>query len=390
MTMMSSLNRWSFLIVAAGTGSRIGGIPKQFRVLGDRPVWKWSANTAEQLWNDGKVAELVLVVPEREWDGVVSSHGMKMPTRVVVGGNTRAESVLNGLRSCEGSHVLVHDGSRPFISNELCLRVISEADEHGSAIPVLPSHDSLELKLDGVIQCIDRINFLRVQTPQAFDRIKLITAIEDYGTHGTDEAAAWEGARNKLHHVEGEERNFKITSPYDWVVAQSLVGIKKETRTGHGYDVHRLVSGGKLVLAGVEIADSEMGLLGHSDADIVTHTVMDAILGAAGEPDIGTLFPADDERWSGADSTKMLEMVVERVRNKGWKIVWVDVSLVAQEPKLGQIIPAFIDSLQPYLLEVNGKTNFNMKVKSGEKSGSVGRGECMTCHGVATLSRYGV
>lgn len=145
-----------------------------------------------------------------------------------------------------------------------------------------------------------------------------------------------------------------------------------------------------MVLAGVEIADSEMGLLGHSDADIVTHTVMDAILGAAGEPDIGTLFPADDERWSGADSTKMLEMVVERVRNKGWKIVWVDVSLVAQEPKLGQIIPAFIDSLQPYLLEVNGKTNFNMKVKSGEKSGSVGRGECMTCHGVATLSRYGV
>lgn len=389
---MTDMSRpvWSFLIVAAGAGSRIGGVPKQFRLLGDSPVWKWSANTAEQLWLEGTLAELVLVVPERDRQEVCRSHGMKMPVKVVAGGKTRTESVLNGLKTCAGSHVLVHDGARPFITRELCLRVIKEAEKYGSAIPVLPTSDSLEIKADGDIQCIDRINFFRVQTPQAFDKNKLIAAIEAYGTHGTDEAAAWEAARNKLCHAEGDERNFKITSPHDWVVAQSLVGIKKEIRTGHGYDVHRLAPGRKLVLAGVELPQAPEGLLGHSDADIIIHTIMDAILGAAGEPDIGTLFPAESAEFSGADSRKLLEAIVARVRNRGWKIEWVDISLIAQKPKLGNLIPAFIDNLRPYLQEKNGKLNINLKIKSGEECGSAGRGECMICHGVATLSRYGV
>lgn len=381
---------WSFLIVAAGSGSRIGGIPKQFRLLGGRPVWKWSADTAEALWCEGVISELVLVVPEREWGEVCAGHGMKMPTKVAVGGETRAGSVLNGLKICTGHNVLVHDGARPFITGELCRRVIDEAEKFGNAIPVLPTNDSLERVSDGDIQCIDRINFFRVQTPQAFERDKLISAVEGFGLRASDEAAAWEAARNKLHHAEGDEMNFKITSPYDWVVAQSLVGIRKETRTGHGYDIHPLVAGRKLILAGVEISGAELGLQGNSDADIVAHTVMDAILGAAGEPDVGTLFPASDPQWKDAVSTKLLEIVVERVRNKGWKIEWVDVSLSAQRPRLGHLIPGFISSLLPYLQEEKGKVNFNMKVKYAEECGSVGRGECMTCQGVATLSRYGV
>lgn len=389
---MASMEKrsWSFLIVAAGTGSRIGGMPKQFRLLGDRPVWKWSANTAETLWREGEISELVLVVPERDLEEVSVTHGMVMPTVVVAGGTARAESALSGLRACTGSHVLIHDGARPFITVELCLRIMREAEEYGCAIPVLPANDSLEIKNDGDILCIDRINFFRVQTPQAFDRAKLTEAIEDYGTQGTDEAVAWEAARNKLHHAEGEDMNFKITSPYDWVVAQALVGVNKETRTGYGYDVHRFIPGRRLVLAGVEVPCADGGLLGHSDADIVIHAVMDAILGAAGEPDIGTLFPADSAQWKDADSTKLLQLVIARIRSKGWKIEWVDVSLTAQRPRLAPMIPGFIANLLPYLQEKNGKVNFNMKVKSGEECGSVGRGECMICHGVATLSRYGV
>lgn len=383
-------NIWSFIIVAAGAGSRLGGIPKQFRLLGDRPVWKWSARIAEQLWSDEVIAELVLVVPERDLEEVRAAHGMKMPTKVAGGGGTRAESVLNGLMKCSGSHVLVHDGVRPFITPDLCRLVIDEAEEYGSAIPVLPTNESMEMKTDGEIQCIDRINFFRVQTPQAFEKERLTTAIEDYGTHGSDEASAWEAARNKLHHVEGDEMNFKITSPYDWVVAQSLVGIKKETRTGYGHDIHRVTHGRKLILAGVELEDAGFGLMGHSDADVVIHTAMDAILGAAGEPDIGTLFPADDQKWKDADSTALLSSVVERVRSKGWKIEWVDITLSAQKPRLGHMIPVFISNLLRYLREDDGKVNFNMKVKSGEGCGSIGRGECMECRGIATLSRYGV
>lgn len=385
-----SPHTWSFIIVAAGSGSRIGGTPKQFRLLGGRPVWKWSASRAEDLWRHGMISELVMVVPERDLEEVRAGHGMTMPTKVVGGGQTRADSVLNGLRICSGSHVLVHDGARPFISGELCLRIMYEAEKHGSAIPVLPSNDALEMKQGEDIQCIDRINFFRVQTPQAFEKERLIAAIEDYGTYGADEATAWEATRNKLHHVDGDEMNFKITSPYDWVVAQSLVGVKKETRTGHGYDIHRLVTGRKLILAGVEIRGAELGLFGHSDADIITHTVMDAILGAAGEPDIGAIFPADDPKWKDAHSTGLLANIVEMVRSKGWKIEWVDVTLTAQKPRLGGMIPAFISNLAPYLLEADGRANLSIKVKSGEECGSVGRGECMACWGIATLTRYGV
>lgn len=386
---MKSLT-WSFIIVAAGVGNRMGGAPKQFRLLGSRPVWKWSASKVESLWREGLVSELVLVVPERDIEEVIAGNGMKMPIKVVSGGQMRADSVLNGLRICSGSHVLVHDGARPFISVELCRRVMEGAAKHGSAIPVLPTNDALEVKYDDEIQCIDRINFFRVQTPQAFEKERLIAAIEDYGTRGADEATAWEATRNRLHHVQGEEMNFKITSPYDWVVAQSLVGIKKETRTGHGYDVHQLVPGRKLILAGIEIEGAEKGLLGYSDADIISHTIMDAILGAAGEPDIGTLFPADDPLWEDAESAALLKIVVERVRNKGWEIEWVDVTLSAQKPRLGGMIPAFISNLAPYLRESSGKLNLNIKVKSGEECGSVGRGECMMCWGIATLTKYGV
>ena len=141
------------------------------------------------------------------------------------------------------------------------------------------------------------------------------------------------------------------------------------------------------MLAGVEIKDSPLGLLGHSDADLVTHTVMDALLGAAGEPDIGTIFPASDQRWKDADSTVLLQKVVSLDRSKGWRIDWVDVTLEAQTPRLGHMIGIFRDSLLRWLAEDNGETNFNIKVKSGEGCGSVGRAECMVCHGVASLSR---
>lgn len=379
---------WSFLIVAGGSGSRLGGEPKQFRRLGDTPVWKWSARVAESLWNDGRVSELVVVVPPEYLKAVEDDCGtLKMPSRAVCGGAVRSGSVMNGLRLCSGSHVLVHDGARPFITAGLCLKLMEEAEKHGSAVPLLASSDSLKRVRDGRALCVDRKDFYRTQTPQCFEREPLINAIEAYGLGGSDEAAAWCAAGRELGFVEGEEANFKITTPFDWTVAKALAGSTTERRTGHGYDVHRLVAGRRLVLAGVEINDAEFGLLGHSDADIVTHTVMDAILGAAGEPDIGTLFPAQEAKWRDAVSTELLKTVIERIRAKGWRIDWVDVTLTAQAPKLGHLISAFTANLSQYLSEGGGKTNFNMKVKSGEECGSVGRGECMVCHGVATLSR---
>jgi len=381
-----NIHSWSFIIVAAGYGSRIGGKPKQFRILGDNPLWKWSAGIAEKLWTAGKISELVLVVPEEYCEVLKNNSDFKIPMHVVGGGKTRSESVMNGLRICSGSHVLVHDGARPFLTEKLCSDLIAKADMSGSAIPVIPSADSLKKIENKKIVCADRKYYFRTQTPQAFEKNHLCYAMQKYGLNGTDEAAAWVSAGYNLYTVEGEDSNMKITTPFDWKAAEALVSSAEEIRTGHGYDIHRLVPGRRLILAGKEIT-SDSGLQGHSDADIVTHTVMDAILGAAGEPDIGTIFPASDERWKDAASTDMLVSVVDRIRSKGWKIKWVDVTLEAQTPKLGHLVQSFISNLSGYLAEPGEIPNFNMKVKSGEGCGSVGRGECMVCHGVATLTR---
>lgn len=378
---------WSFLIVAGGSGSRLGGQPKQFRMLGGRPVWRWSALTAEELWRGGLISELVVVVPAERLDEIKAGISFGMPVIVAAGGSTRSESVMNGLKACSGSHVLVHDAARPFISSELCLLLMQEAERCGSAVPLLPATDSLK-KISGAdVVCVDRSEYYKTQTPQAFEKEPLIAAIEKYGFGGTDEAAAWLAAGHRLGHTPGAEANFKITTQFDWSVAAALASTAEERRVGHGFDVHRLVPGRRLVLAGVEIKGVPLGLLGHSDADLVTHTVMDALLGAAGEPDIGTIFPASDQQWKDADSTILLQKVVSLIRSKGWRIDWVDVTLEAQTPKLGHLVGEFRESLLRWLAEPDGAVNFNIKVKSGEGCGSVGRAECMVCHGVASLSR---
>ena len=383
---MSDCKR-SFIIVAGGTGSRMGGTPKQFRNLQGVPLWMWSVKTAEKLFLKGLISELIIVVPENSVKTVSSLLNTVIPSKVVCGGKNRAESVMNGLKNSCGSHVLVHDGARPFITESLCTKLINEAGDSSAAIPLLPSADSLKYLSDKVIECPDRAKYFRTQTPQLFPREELIKTMEEYGLMATDEATAWINKGYDIKITAGEECNFKITTPYDWERAVLMTNENREYRTGHGYDIHQLVPGRKLILAGISIEDSPLGLLGYSDADIVIHTVMDAILGAAGEPDIGTIFPASDNKWKDADSTELLSSVLKIVREKGWKIHWVDVTLTAQTPKLGHMVQSFKKNMCSYLKEDTDTENFNIKIKSGEYCGAVGRSECMICHGVATLTR---
>ncbi|MDO5115698.1 MAG: 2-C-methyl-D-erythritol 2,4-cyclodiphosphate synthase [Synergistaceae bacterium] len=385
--MKQSAPRWSFLIAAGGSGSRLGGVPKQFRRLGGRAVWRWSFDLADSLRDKGKIADIVLVVPSgMEEEIAAEAEGKELI--VVPGGLTRAGSVINGLKKCSGSHVLVHDGARPFISEDLCLRLMEAAErEKVGAIPLLPSADSLKRITGAKMECADRSIYFRTQTPQAFRKDELAAALAEKGEGGTDEASVWLAAGRPIVSVEGEEKNFKITTQFDWEMACALTGKDIEKRTGHGYDIHQLAEGRPLIIAGVEVAGEGFGLLGHSDADLVTHTVMDALLGAAGEPDIGTLFPASDEKWRGANSVALLHSVLEMLASKGWRVEWVDVTLNAQRPRLGHLVPLFIENMNREL-GAKGKKLFNMKVKSAEQCGSAGRGECMICHGVATISRF--
>ncbi len=386
------MNRWSFVVVAGGAGKRLGGIPKQFRSLGGRPVWRWSVDLGFELWKKGFICEVILVVPSDwrpELQRALRCVPDELPVSVVAGGPERALSVLAGVRSAQGERVMIHDGARPFLREELCEKLMEATSDERGAIPVLPVADAVKrLKGDSVIP--EKRDSLRLtQTPQCFPRSLLIRCLENSSSKSRDEAEAWIAEGRKVNLVEGDRWNFKITDPGDWKVAQAMAremaGV--EIRTGMGFDVHPLVPGRKLILGGVEITDAPLGLEGHSDADVVAHALCDAILGAAGEPDIGLLFPASVPKYKGISSLLLLDLVVKRVRAAGWRLNWADVTLHAQVPRLAGFIPEIVHSINNVLVKTPDDLKVNLKVKSGEGVGEVGAAFAMQCYAVATLQK---
>ena len=363
---------FSFVIAAGGSGSRMGNLRKQFMTLRDKPLWLWSAQKAAKL---PEVREIVLIVPA-DHDGRIDSP---IPVKIAHGGSERAVSVLNGLRAAKSEYVLVHDAARPFGSAELFRRLMENTDADSGVVPVLPVSDALKrIDSDGEISCVDREGLYITQTPQSFPREKLIDAVKEY-PHAKDEAEAWQNSGHVLRYVDGERMNFKITQREDMMIAKALTE-QSTIRTGLGYDVHRLVPERRLILGGVEIADSPVGLLGHSDADLLTHAVMDSVLGAAGLKDIGNLFPASDERFRGADSMKLLAEVMRLVEAEGWRVEFVDAVVQAQVPRLNKYLDSVRESLGKFFA-------VNVKFKSAETLDDAGAGLSMTCWACATLRK---
>ena len=375
------MREFSFIIVAGGKGSRMGGEQKQFLLLGNKPVWQWSADEAAKLKNSG-LSEIILVIPQDVDEKNISYKNSCADFKIVHGGSQRGESVLNGLRAAKCSYVLIHDAARPFADKNLFLDLMNSTDEENGAIPLLPVADALK-KIDGDknISVIERDGLYITQTPQSFHREKLIAALEKK-LDAKDEAEAWLEAGHKLIKVDGQRLNFKITWQEDMTMARAIAGQKnkKITRTGIGYDVHQLVPERKLILGGVEIKNSPLGLLGHSDADLLTHAVMDAILGAAGLEDIGNIFPASDEKFKNADSIKLLEEVLTRIKAEGWQVEFVDAVVEAQVPRLNNYREKIKNNLQKFF-------DVNIKFKSAEHINDSGRGLSMACWAVAEVVR---
>ena len=380
------MRQFSFLIVAGGSGSRIGGRKKQFRLLDERPLWRWSADLA--LATPG-IAEVILVLPEEELGSVPETERL----RTVAGGATRPESVQNGLRACACNFVMVHDAARPFVGKDLLLKLMEKTTGGTGAVPVMPMAEAVkrieEKNGTTAVSAVARDGLFTTQTPQCFPRQDLITVLERYGAAVKDEAEAWLAAGRKLECVEGERLNFKVTWPEDLRLAAALVQSENvssqgsEVRTGLGYDVHRLVPERPLILGGVRVEESPLGLLGHSDADVLAHTVSDALLGAAGLPDIGNLFPASDERYRGADSMELLSRVAEMIKREGWRILWVYAVLTAQVPRLNSHLPEMRVRLAQTL---GAEGRVNLKAKSPEGTDDPGAARSMACWVVATLS----
>ena len=404
------------LMAAAGSGKRMGGgLSKQYRMLGDMPI----LSRAVKAFDDHPLVDSIYIIGrEDELDycrnEMIEPYGFTKVCGYVAGGRERQDSVKNGLDTLQGEEiVLVHDGARPFITEAVITETIRMATSRGAAICAVPAKDTIKVAAsdpedEGEMPALyftattDRSTLYQVQTPQGFRTELLKQAHEqaaEQNFYGTDDAVLVERMGKKVYLVMGDYKNMKITTLEDMetglVVLKMLEGeapMKEERdveyRMGTGYDVHRLVEDRKLILGGVEIP-YEKGLLGHSDADVLVHAVMDALLGAAALRDIGYHFPDSCERYRGADSLKLLEEVIGLLRDNGFIPVNVDGTVIAQRPKISPYIPQMCENMAkiiwPDLPLEEAIRRINVKGTTTEKLGFCGRGEGIASEAVACI-----
>ncbi|MGI5888319.1 MAG: 2-C-methyl-D-erythritol 2,4-cyclodiphosphate synthase [Oscillospiraceae bacterium] len=363
------------VIAAAGSSERAGTDKLEVVLPGGETVLERSVRAV----SDSPLVDDVVIVTRADKVPALrekfSGHG-KVRT-VAAGGSTRSESVVLGIKAGpEDDFVCIHDAARPFASRELIDRVISAAFESGAAAPCLPLKDTVKfVSGDEITGTPDRNSMRAVGTPQVFRRDLYMKAAEmSSGTF--DDCQVMENAGYRVKCVDGEEANVKITTMED--IRKAVMDL----RTGFGYDVHRLVPGRKLILGGVEIP-YEKGLLGHSDADAALHALMDAVLGAAGLPDIGHLFPDTDPRYEGADSLELLRETVKMAAEKGYTLGNADVTIVCQKPKLAP----YIDEMRERTASAcgAGKDQVNFKATTEEGLGFTGTGEGIAAYASVIL-----
>jgi len=377
------------VVVAGGRGLRAGGdLPKQYRSLGNVPVLRQS------LAIFARHAEIDLVQPviHRD-DGALYAEAAKgldlLPP--AFGGATRQASVRAGLEALASQRpaiVLVHDAARPFTSPALVSRAVAAAAQ-GAAIPGVPMTDTIkEVDAAGhVLRTLDRTALRGIQTPQAFAFDALLAAHRKAHAAGredfTDDAALAEWAGMTVGVFAGEPGNVKLTTSDDFAQAEAReLAALGDIRTGNGYDVHAFADGDHVWLGGVKIAH-DRGVTGHSDADVGLHALVDAILGALADGDIGAHFPPSDPQWKGASSDRFLRFAVERVAKRGGRVVHLDLTVVCEAPKVGP----HRDAMRARIAEIAGIAidRVGVKATTSEKLGFTGRREGIAAMATATI-----
>lgn len=392
------------IIPAAGKGSRLGlGKNKAFALINGLPML---VQCLKMLAETNLIGRAVVTVPKEEIpeiSALVDQYRLlfgEMLIEFAEGGKERQDSVANALKlvgDCE--YVAVHDGARPLAGKDLFLRVMSGAYATGAAIAAVPVKDTIKEIDDAgyVTHTPKRDNLRACQTPQIFKTEILKAAykkLEEEPVPVTDDAMLVERLGVKVVTVMGDYENLKVTTPEDLLTVEKILAdreMNKMTvknrntfRIGCGYDVHRLVEGRKLILCGVAIPHDK-GLLGHSDADVALHALMDAMLGAAAMGDIGKHFPDTDERFAGADSMVLLEKVKKIISDKQWCVNNVDITIMAQKPKIVGYIEAMRTNVARALeIDVD---DVSVKATTTEKLGFVGRMEGIASEAVVSLVR---
>lgn len=381
----------SAIVPAAGSATRMGGEKQRLQLCG-MPVL---ARTLAVLQQTECVDEIILVARPadvEEFAGYAARFGIDKLKTVVAGGDTRQQSVQNGLAavSPHATLVAIHDGARPLIQPAEIEAIVAAAEAVGGATAAVPVKDTVKLA-DGqgtVAETPDRSRLWAVHTPQIFRRDMYeaaMAAATAAGRDFTDDCQLFEFAGQPVQLVQTGYQNIKITTPEDMAVAAALCGGKERPmRIGHGYDVHRLVPGRRLILGGVDIP-FEKGLLGHSDADVLAHAIMDALLGAAALGDIGKWFPDTDEQYRGADSLALLRRVMAILAEHGYNVCNIDATILAQAPKLRP----YIDTMRGNLAAACGLSvdEVSVKATTEEKLGFTGAGDGMAVHAVCLIQK---
>jgi 2-C-methyl-D-erythritol 4-phosphate cytidylyltransferase/2-C-methyl-D-erythritol 2,4-cyclodiphosphate synthase len=369
------------LIVAAGRGERLGaGLPKQYRLLGGKPVLR---RAVEALARHPAIAAVRVVIGAGQSDLAGEALEGVDVGELIEGGAERADSVRAGLARIEGDAVLVHDAARPFCPPAVIDRLLAPLEFFEGAAPVLAVGDTLARASDRLEEPVDRRGMVRVQTPQAFRLDALRAAYESWtGSAPTDETTVARAAGLSVAAVEGDAALEKITTPADFARAEEWLAARLIPRTGIGFDVHAFAGEGPIIMGGIAIPHRR-GLSGHSDADVVLHAITDALLGASGLGDIGEHFPPSDPQWKGASSGLFLAHAARLIRERGGIVDHIDCTVICEEPKVG-----------PHRLEMRrkvaamlglGEGQVSIKATTTEGLGFTGRREGIAAQAVANI-----
>jgi len=377
------------VVVAGGRGERAGaGPPKQYRAIGGKPVIRVTIENLRASSAFSAIQPVIHPDDSEQFNAATAGLDLLAP---VFGGMTRQLSVLAGLEALQARSphlVAIHDAARPFVSSALIVRAL-EAAAKGAAVPVLPVTDTVKV-VNGqgmVTATLDRATLRTIQTPQIFPYAILLEAHRKAAAVNridfTDDAALAEWADIPVGTFEGDSANIKMTTAQDFLRAEAdLHAALGDIRTGSGYDVHVFGPGDHVMLGGVKIPHTQ-GLTGHSDADVVLHALVDAILGALADGDIGVHFPPSDPKWRGASSDRFLAFAVERVRARGGVISHLDATVVCEAPRVGP----HREAIRKRVAEIAGISpdRVGIKATTSEELGFTGRREGMTASAIATI-----
>ena len=389
-----SMFKTSAIILAGGSGTRMNADKtKQFiQILGKTVIERSVLSFLESSLID----EVIVVVKENEIEDATAlllSGDYTKPIKIVVGGDCRAASAKNGFDAVDSScnFVAIHDAARCLITPDMIDKVVEKAHKNGAATAVCGVSDTVKtIDAEGKItSTIPRERVFRAQTPQVFSKEIYQRALSDCDDLHTvtDDNMIVEKLGIDIYAVDLGQANIKITTNDDLAIARNILIERGEaavcdSRIGHGYDVHRFAEGRKLILGGVEIPHQK-GLLGHSDADVLLHAIMDSLLGAAALGDIGRHFPDTDEEYRGISSVRLLTRVSDLLVKNGYRVVNVDATVVLQTPKIAKYVPKMISNIA-YALGIS-ESCVNVKATTEERLGFTGREEGAIAHSVAML-----